>query len=97
MYRLEYLQIAHCDILEAELYLYEHNPIAADKFMAEVEKQEAYLVDKPYMYPVYEAKPYFRIMPLTYKYLCFYHVDEDTKIITVHRILRGMRDIHNTL
>ena len=95
MYELEYLQIARLDILEAEVFLYEHNPQSSDNFVAAIEKQEAYLVNQPYMFPVYEARPCFRMMPLPYKYLCFYHICDISMTVTVHRILHCMRDISN--
>ena len=96
-YRLEYLALADLDIAEAEDYLFEHSPSAYYKFREAIEKQEALLVDNPLMYPVYEDRPYFRHMSLPYKYLCFYHVDEEACLITVHRILHGMRDITSIL
>ena len=97
MYSLEYLPSASLDILEAEFYLYEYSPNAAHKFTIAIEKQSTLLVNNPLIFKIYEEKPYFRCMPLPYKYLCFYHVDENAKMITVHRILRGMRDITNIL
>jgi plasmid stabilization system protein ParE len=97
MYKLEYLPSASLDILEAETYLYEHSPLAADKFMEAIEKQSKILLDNPFMYNVYEDRPYFRSMLLPYEYLCFYHVDEETKTLTVHRVLRAMRNISNII
>jgi plasmid stabilization system protein ParE len=96
-YRLEYLAIADLDLAEAEDYLFGHSPLAYDKFREAVKKQESLLVDNPLMYQVYEDRPYFRRMNLPYKYLCFYHVDEGTKLITVHRVLHGMRDVVSVL
>ena len=97
MYKLRNLPTADLDMLEAEAYLYEHSPPAADKLSVAFEQKTDALVENPFMYKVYEAKPYFRCIPLPYEYLCFYHVDEDAKIISVHRVLRGMRDIPNIL
>ncbi len=97
MYRLEYLPSAEHDIIKAEAYLYERSPAGADKFTNAVEKQGGLLADNPLMYEVYEERPYFHRMLLPYGYLCFYHVDDEKKIITVHRVLRGMMDIPNIL
>ena len=97
MYELKYLPSADFDIIEAEEYLYEHSPPAVDKLTEAIKKQTANLVDYPLMYPVYDKKPYFRVMPLPYEYLCFYHVDENNHVVEIHRILRGMRDVVNTL
>jgi plasmid stabilization system protein ParE len=97
VYKLEYLLLADLDMAEVEDYLFEHSPLAYDKFRGAIEKQVALLVDHPLMYPVYMGNGYFRCMPLPYEYICFYHVDEGAKLITVHRILRGMRNIPNAL
>lgn len=96
-YHLEYLPTAELEILKAEADLYEYSPPAADKFMDAIERLEALLVDNPFMHQVYEERPYFRRMHLPYKYVCFYHVDEKAELITVHRVLHGMRDIPNIL
>jgi plasmid stabilization system protein ParE len=84
-------------MLGAETYLSDFSLFAADKLAEALEQKMDALLDNPLMYKIYEEKPYFRCMPLPYGYICFYHVDEGTKLITVHRILRGMRDIPNTL
>ena len=95
MYRLRYLPAAEDDLVEAESYLDELSHAAADKLSTVFEQKMDTLAGNPFMYTVYEAKPYFRCLPLPYEYLCFYHVDEDAKMINVHRVLRGMRDISN--
>ena len=97
MYRLEYLPSAAIDISEAEAYLYTYSSPAADKFVEAIAKKEALLIDNPFLYQVYDEKPYFRCALLPYKYLYFYHVCEDSKTITVHRVLHGMRDLPNIL
>ena len=97
MYRLEYLPSAVTDILEIDVYLYEHSPKAADKFADSIEKLTETLLLHPFMYPVYEDDTYFRHMTMPYKYRLFYHVDEDAKIVKVHRILHGMRDIKSII
>ena len=96
-YKLEYLPSANIDLLEAELYLYEHSPAAADKFIEKISELEAPLVEHPFMYPVYQHDKRFRLMPLAYGYLCFYHIDEMSEVVTIHRVFRGMRDIPNLL
>jgi plasmid stabilization system protein ParE len=82
---------------EAEVYWNECHPPAADKLAKALEQKTDALVDNPLMYKVYEERPYFHCMPLPYGYLCFYHVDEDAQMISVHRILRGTRNIPNIL
>ena len=46
----------------------------------------------PYMYPVYEDIPPFR-KAVVGKYLVFYTVDDDKKLVQIHHILRGAWDI----
>ena len=97
MYTPKYLPSAANDILEIEESLFDFSPSAADKFIEVLDNKIADLTQQPLMYKVYEDRPYFRCMPLPYKYICFYHVDEDAKLIKIHRILHGMRDIPNIL
>jgi plasmid stabilization system protein ParE len=93
VYELKYLPSAITDILEIDVYLYERSPAAADKFADEIEQLTETLAIYPFMYPIYEDDVYFRHMTLPYKYRLFYHVDEKTKTIEIHRILHGMRDV----
>ena len=97
MYRLEYLPSAETDILEIDVYLYEHSHAAADKFADSIEKLTETLLSHPFMFPAYEDDPYFRHMTLPYKYRLFYHVDEDAEIIKVYRVLHGMRDVKSIM
>ena len=93
MYRLEYLPSAETDILEIDVYLYEHSSAIADKFADSIEELTETLLCYPFMFPVYEDDPYFRHMTLPYKYRLFYHVDEEAKVIKIYRILHGMMDV----
>ena len=97
MYRLEYLPSAVADILAIDAYLHEHNPTAADRFADSIERLTETLISHPLMYPIYEDDTYFRHMTMPYKYRLFYHVDEEAKIIKVHRILHGMRDVESII
>jgi plasmid stabilization system protein ParE len=97
VYRLEYLPSAEVDIIEAETYLDEFSTAAVDKFTAAISNQMATLTEYPHLYSTYADDERFHCMPLPYEYLCFYRVDETTKILTIHRIIRGMRDIPSML
>ena len=96
-YRLEYLPEANVNLLEAEIYLSARSLTAIDKFIEAIDKQTETLIKHPLMYPVYDLDNRFRLMPLPYQYLCFYRVDETARIITIHRVYRGMRDIPSLL
>ena len=39
----------------------------------------------------------YKLEYLPYKYLLFYHVLEEAKIIKIHRLLHGMRDIKSII
>ena len=93
MHKLEYLPSAAIDILEIDSYLYEHSPAAADTFADSIERLSEMLLDHPLMCPIYPDDAYFRHMTMPYKYRLFYHVDEKAKIIKIHRVLHGMRDV----
>jgi len=97
MYEPVFLPSVDFDMMEAEAYLTEFSPAAADKLADSFEQNINDLIDHPFMYRVYEDRPYFRCMPLVYDYLCFYHVDDKANKIEIHRVLRGMRDISNIL
>ncbi|MDR1439559.1 MAG: type II toxin-antitoxin system RelE/ParE family toxin [Clostridiales bacterium] len=95
-HKLDYLPLALADILEAEAYLYGYSPAAADKFANEIHRLADTLAKHPLMYQAYVDDGYFRGMPLPYGYRLFYHVDEESATVKIHRVLRGMRDIKNT-
>jgi plasmid stabilization system protein ParE len=96
-YKLEYLPAAATDILEIEAGLYEFSPAAADKFTDEMRRLTKILCEHPLIYQVYEDNNYFRSIPLAYHYRLFYHVFEEDKIIKIHRIIHGMRDLSRAL
>jgi len=66
VYKLEYLASAKTDILEIDIYLYENNPLAADKFVDNIDRMAETLIHHPYMYPIHEDDTYFRHIPLQY-------------------------------
>jgi|GEM_PF-632183 len=97
VYSLRYLPSFDADLTEAEDYLFEFSLAAVDRLTEAIDKQITALAGHPFMYPVYGRNKKYRIAPLPYEYLCFYRIDEESKIIEVHRLLRGMRDISSLL
>jgi len=97
MYSLKYLPSFDIDLSEAEDYLFSFSISAADRLTGAIDEQMTVLVDHPFMYPVYGRNKKYRFMPLPYHYLCFYCVDDESKKIHIHRLLRGMRDIQSIL
>lgn len=76
MYTLDYLPAAIIGILEAETYLNEHSPRAAEKFAEAVERQTDLLLEHPFMCSVSIHDETLRLMVLPYQYHLFYRVDE---------------------
>ena len=97
MYRLEFLPSALADILDAEDYLFEFAPDVAEKFSAAIHHCAIMLTEHPFMYQIYDDNPYFRSMPLPYSYRLFYHIDETTASVKIHRVLHGMRNLGRLL
>ena len=97
MYTPKYLPSAAGDIFVIEESLYKFSPSAADKFIEALDEKVNNITEHPLLYRVYEDRPFFRCMPLPYKYLLFYHVNEEASLIEIHRILHGMRNIPNIL
>ncbi|MDE6658635.1 MAG: type II toxin-antitoxin system RelE/ParE family toxin [Eubacterium sp.] len=98
MYKLEFLPVAKNDMLEIVKYISDElkNPAAAsklaEKFISSAEK----VCDFPYLNHVYTPlKPlgleYRRI--IVNNYLMFYTVDEETKKVTIMRVIYARRNI----
>jgi len=97
VYRVKYLPSFDLDLIEAEDYLFELSSPAVDKLTDTISELMLNVAEHPYMYPVYPGFDNLRYMTLPYQYLLFYSIDEDSNIVEVYRILRGMRDISNLL
>ena len=102
MYKLEFLPIARDDMLEAVKYIANElkSPVAAqnlaDDFISAAER----LCEFPYANNVYvPIKP----LELEYRrtivknYLMFYTVNEQTKTVTIMRVIYSKRDIENII
>ena len=91
-YSVSFLKYASLDIDIIEAYLSQFYESTVRGFFAELNKKVLMLEDMPYMYPVYERDPFFRHIVLN-DYLIFYSVDEEQKLVDIHRILHHSRDI----
>jgi len=92
MFSVLHLPTAICDASEIEDYLYQYSPMAANKFVDELDIQVALLSRHPFMYPAYEDDPFFRRMVLG-DYILFYSVDGGRELVVVHRIFHHTRDV----
>jgi len=100
VYKLRYLPSFDTDLAEAENYLYEFSPPAADRLSQALNEQVANLIKYPFMFPIYSnyfGDKKYRMMPLPYQFLCFYIVNENTKTINMYRVLHSAKDISKIL
>lgn len=86
-YRIRFLPLADLDLLEIDANL-EKYPVKASRFFETLDKQILRLADMPMIYPVYEDVPAYRKMTVD-DYLVFYVVNDETKMIDIHRIING--------
>jgi len=95
-YRLRYLEDTVKDRAHIKEYLSQFYPDSAKKFFALLKKKTHRLNKFPYSCPIYEDDPDYRVLVVD-DYLIFYMVNEDIKIVEIHRILHGSRDISQHL
>ncbi len=102
MYKLEYLPIARQDMIEIVQYISHDlsNPTAAEKLADELINAGDRITAMPYINPAYVP-----IKPLTHEYrkllvenyIMFYWVDEETKTVTIARVIYSKRDYRHLL
>jgi len=95
-YSVSFLKYADRDIDAVEEYLSQFYESTVRSFFAELNKKVLMLEDMPYIYPVYERDPFFRQIVLN-DYLLFYSVDEEQKLVDIHRIFHHSRDINRII
>jgi addiction module RelE/StbE family toxin len=91
-----YLPKAIFDQADIKTYLSQFYPGTSKRFFDLLKKKIIRLKTHPYSCPVYEDDPDYRKLVVG-DYLVFYIVNEDTKIIEIHRILHGSRNISQDL
>ena len=91
-YNIRYLPLAEEDISALAAYLLRFYPGTAARVLGEIEKQIASLQEHPRMCEEYSDDPFYRRMVVA-EYLVFYHVNEKTKTVDIHRVLRGSWNI----
>ena len=92
-YRIKRLVSFDKSAFEADANLYSLSPKAADRYYNEYNHKIGLISDNPYMYQVFEDDTYFRSAPLVYGYRLFYHVDETSNSVILHRIIHGAMDL----
>ena len=91
-YRLAFLPEAWTDAEEVRQYLSQYYESTAKNFFALLKKKTAALKANPYICEQYQERPTYRKM-IVDDYLLFYKVNEDKKLVEIHRIVHGSRDI----
>lgn len=88
MYKIKYLPLAVQDLNDIARYLSGFYPKTANRVLKEMRAKITKLGDTPKMYEAYRPDPAYRRMVVD-QYLVFYRVNDETKVVEIHRILRG--------
>jgi len=91
-----YLDPAMKDVVEIRGYLSQFYPSTPMKFLAALKKGVESVCENPHICPVYEDNPAYRKI-VVLDYLVFYKVQETERIIEIHRVLYGMRNVKGYL
>ena len=87
-YKIKYLPLAVEDLSEIARYLSGFYPKTASRVLKELREKIAKLGDAPRMCEVYRLDPAYRRLVVD-QYLVFYRVNDENKIVEIHRVLRG--------
>ena len=90
-YRVVYLDEAKLDLKDIVAYLAQYYKSTARAFKEKVAERVNALKEWPLMCQVYALDPYFRQMVVG-DYLLFYSVDEEKRLVAIHRIVHQKRD-----
>ena len=92
IFKVVYLPESKDDIKEARKYLSQFYASTSKKFTALLKKRINNLKSNPFICQPYDKRPSYRRL-IVNDYLVFYKVDENKKIIQIHRVLHGSCDI----
>lgn len=102
MYRLEYLPAARDDMVEIVQYISQtlKNPAAARRLAAALIEAGDNIMEFPYANPIYMSirplKQDYRKL-LVQNYAMFYWIDEQSKVITIARVVYARRNCQRLL
>ncbi len=97
VYKIKRLPSFDKSAFDADASLYALSPSTADKFYADYCNKIELIKKNPMMYQVFEDDPYFRSAGLAYGYRLFYHVEESSRLVVLHRVLYGAMDLTKRL
>jgi len=95
-YQIRYLPETVTDRAMIKDYLSQYYESTVKKFFMLLKEKISRLKDFPYSCPVYEDDPDYRTL-VAGDYLVFYMVNEDNKIVEIHRIFHGSQDIRRQI
>lgn len=87
-YKIKYLPLAVQDLQDIARYLSGFYPKTASRVLKEMREKIIKLGNTPRMCEVYALDPTYRKL-VSDQYVVFYRVNEETKTVEIHRILRG--------
>ena len=97
LYKIKKLPSFDKSAFEADSNLYALSPKAADRYFEDYSHKIELIEDNPNMFQVFEDDPYFRSAPLVYGYRLFYHVNEQSRLVILHRVIHGAMDLTKQL
>ena len=87
-YKIKYLPLAVQDLNDIARYLSGFYPQTARRVLKEMREKITKLGDTPRMCEFYALDPTYRKL-VADQNLVFYHVNENVKVVEIHRVLRG--------
>lgn len=88
-YKIKYLPLAVQDLNDIARYLSGFYPKTASRVLKEMREEIARLGDNPRMCEIYPLDSDYRKMVVD-QYLVFYQVNDSTRTVEIHRVLRGL-------
>jgi plasmid stabilization system protein ParE len=96
MYDLIYMEDSKMDLQMIESYYDRIDSRITDRLLNALDDCVQSIQEMPYRYPKYPFYPEYRYATAK-KYHVFYKVNEDRKVIEIHRIIYGSRDMESEL
>jgi len=87
-YKIKYLPLAVQDLNDIARYLSSFYPETARRVLKEMREKITKLGDTPKMCELYRLDSTYRRMVVD-QYLVFYRINDENKVVEIHRILRG--------
>ena len=95
-YRLKYMEDTVSDRDHIKAHLSKSYPGTTGRFFTLLKKKTARLKSYPESCPIYENDPDYRKLVVG-DYLVFYMINDNDKVVEIHRILHGSMDISQHL